>query len=144
MRIVQLGLAILVVGCGDSGGGGGGGGASNEGGAPAEAPVQCATESCDECCLNDECATLETCEGAGESAIVITCDGPEDCDGGQTCCAGLPAGGSFPIVSSCTPPAECEAQGAGSLYFCHMEEDCGSLSGCSPWDLAPYVNVCGE
>jgi hypothetical protein len=141
-----MGIALVCIGCGDSGEGGNGPGGSSAGGssaggsAPAAAPIECETEACDECCLNGECASVDACEAVGESAIVLFCDGPEDCDGGDTCCAGLPAGGSFPIVASCTAPAQCENQGVGSLYLCHDEADCGETVGCSPWIDAPYLN----
>lgn len=120
--------AILPILCGDCG---------------ASVEVACASEACGECCLNSSCETQEACESHLDSGTVLYCDGPEDCSSGDTCCAGLPASASFPIVARCTPPAECSMSGVGVVYFCHVDEDCGALGACQPWEFGEYVSVCG-
>ncbi len=105
--------------------------------------VQCETESCNDCCLNDVCDTAQACDNYADSGWVYFCDGPEDCSNGETCCAGIPGGGSFPIRAECTAPAECSML-PSALYFCHTDEDCGNLGTCAPYPDTPYVSVCGQ
>lgn len=139
-------VVILCFGCGDSGGtsGTGGGSTTGTGGSASTGTVQCEIESCDECCLNSVCDTAQACGNYAMGGSVLYCDGPEDCSNGDTCCAGIPGGGSFPIIAECTAPAECSMIGVGVYYFCHSDEDCGNLGTCAPWEFGSYVSVCGQ
>ncbi len=137
---------VLGTGCGDSGTGGSGGSGDTgpEGSSTSDGTVRCFTESCSEseCCLNSVCDTAQACDEYVDFGWTYFCDGPEDCSGGDTCCAGIPAG-SFPIRSECTAPAECSML-PNALYFCHSDEDCGELGSCAPYPDTPYVSVCGQ
>ena len=108
---------------------------------PGPRPIQCQNTTCDVCCANGVCATKEECDNTPGAGSTLFCDGPEDCAAGEACCAGQPAG-SFPTRAACTPAAEC-ADLPMPLYFCHTDGECGFGKACAPWDLAPWVSVCG-
>lgn len=81
---------------GSAGTGGGSGGTAGSGGAPPTSTVVCGTTSCglpaQYCCAHwnqtPECRTA-TSDLTTDCVygVPVTCDGPEDCSGGQVCCA---------------------------------------------------------
>lgn len=77
-------------------------------------------------------ACAETC---ADGELPLTCDGPEDCNGGG-CCFGLMAG------SLCAAsPTECE--GAASDVLCKSDGDCADLGGaCLPHPLISSLSTC--
>ena len=93
---------------------------SNQGYGDAEAnSVLCGDQSCnlttDTCCLREFGASCveganTTCELGGTQ---LTCDGPEDCNGGQ-CCLGV----GLPGELTCSPTL------CINLTLCHAEQDC--------------------
>ncbi|NUO51342.1 MAG: hypothetical protein HOV80_21005, partial [Polyangiaceae bacterium] len=77
-----------------------------------------------------------TCEATIEASVILYCDGPEDCDSGEACCAGLP-GGAYPITAQCAAAAEC-SELPQPQYFCHRDKDCGFSRKCLPWGDGGY------
>jgi hypothetical protein len=51
----------------------------------------------------------------------ITCDGPEDCDGGQVCCETAGGGGSS---IACTAADACASETGFADRLCHVDDDC--------------------
>jgi len=122
----------------DAGGGGGvdagGGGGGTDGGGPVTSDgggggtgVDCMGMTCDpseQCCV--------TMAGGGASAACIAadaecmgatadCDGPEDCGGGDLCCARVGLGG---VAIACESATSCMPGGFGPFELCHSETDC--------------------
>jgi hypothetical protein len=154
LRLALLAAALFVVGCGDGGGtpnpgddGGTGDGGVVDGapddgatadGAPADGPgnpdggagTVCGTATCSatqECCVGvggRECVDQGTCQD-----VALTCDGPEDCTGGDVCCAaGNGGGGGAPGTggTSCRPDNQCQTR------VCAAETDCDGGDMCCP------------
>src|SRR5262249_19122018 len=100
--------------------------------ADAAAPrhVKCGrTDVCDlatmDCCarpvsgsgLDDVCIP----RGGDCDGTRITCDGPEDCDGGQVCCE--TAGGGATTLA-CTTADACASETGFAVRLCHLDDDC--------------------
>jgi hypothetical protein len=79
--------------------------------------VNCGNEVCDldteVCCQGISGASCGAPGSCGPLAAQVECDGPEDCDGQQRCCAGFPQG------SSCA-----DACADGEADVCHTDADC--------------------
>lgn len=95
--------------------------------------INCGGLTCDmntqECCsdfvmgvLTLTCETQGACPGA-----VVTCDGPEDCSGGDVCCAQQQG-------IECAPTC-------GGLVLCANQNDCPSGSMCCPLQ---GINICSS
>ena len=79
--------------------------------------VNCGNEVCDldteVCCQGISGANCGAPGSCGPLAAEVKCDGPEDCDGEQRCCAGFPQGSS--CADSCAD---------GEADVCHTDADC--------------------
>lgn len=90
--------------------------------ADAAAGVACGMELCapgvEKCCVDmttgsESCVPqADPCTGAS-----VTCDGPEDCVTGETCCGTVAGGGS----SMCAAEGSCEG-----ITLCHAPTDCAA------------------
>jgi hypothetical protein len=86
---------------------------------PSTAGCSCAGSSI--CCAataggqvsSASCMELNACK-----ELAIACDGPEDCGGGEVCCATSPTS----MTAECHPANECAS--AVSLVFCRKDADC--------------------
>ncbi|MGE0788092.1 MAG: hypothetical protein AB7S26_20645 [Sandaracinaceae bacterium] len=115
----------------DGGGGGGDGGRPRDGGAT-DMGVRCGASVCARgqvCCTRPggagSCmADAMTCSGG----IVLGCDGPEDCSGGQACCAALTTDGIN--GARCLDAAMCTAPMRSAI--CHDASSCASGEMCCP------------
>lgn len=68
----------------------------------------------------------------------ITCDGPEDCEGGEVCCARF-AGGGFLIEMQCLSAGDC---GGGRRVVCKPDQPkCPDQTQCENLNQLPYA-VC--
>jgi hypothetical protein len=152
MRLAALGLVCLT-GCSaildfdesqlvDGGGDAGRDGGSDAGDAGHDAAldagpsaVACGASSCSvpaqECCLTSPApaclALTDTCAGQ-----VQRCDGPEDCTGGEVCCAQVP--GSFILCRPYgTQASDCTgilSGSSGEIVLCHHSSDCPDRGVC--------------
>jgi hypothetical protein len=95
----------------------------------------CVCPSTDVCCVIVEqdkfssasCSQLASCSG-----LAFGCDGPEDCQTGESCCAVLTTGGG----SSCGDPMDCI--GLDEVILCRQDEHCGLGSNCLPAEPDSY------
>ena len=145
MRTSTTGLLILafcvgVVSCGDDNGDGRGPCDDFNWRNPTAGQTVCPfTENCvcpdtDVCCVTvaqdkfsgASCTQLTSCSG-----LAFTCDGPEDCQTGEACCAILTTGGG----SSCMDPMNCI--GLDEVILCRADDDCG-LQSCLPAEPDSY------
>lgn len=141
-------LALGLVGCCDDGGGSGGsgqGGDAGQGGDVAQdgVSIQCENETCSFCCNHGVCANDEDgCFAGGDEAgrAILKCDGSEDCESGDACCAGTPAA-SFAFVAECQTASAC-SQNPMPIFFCHDRGECAFGEECLPWEFATYVSTC--
>ncbi len=91
-----------------------------------------ATQVCCHSFMGDDPPTLScACPGAcGPGASEFQCDGPEDCDMGQVCCA-VYDGANETLHATCQPTTECSNSASfdlNRLALCHPE----SSMGCPP------------
>jgi hypothetical protein len=84
-----------------------------------EATVCCAVYDEDQQVITSSaCSELASC-----ADVAFACDGPEDCESGETCCArGLGA--------QCVDEGTCS--GVDSYVLCRSDDDCGGLDTCTP------------
>ncbi len=134
-----------VSGTGTGGTGTGGsasGGTSSSGGATGgtvvcEGNTPCAL-STSMCCYRfsgPNCQSKDANCGGGAD---ITCDGPEDCEGGEVCCARF-AGGGFLIEMQCLSAGDC---GGGRRVVCKPDQPkCPDQTQCEKLNQLPYA-VC--
>lgn len=102
--------------------------------------ITCGADTCtrasEVCCFTapkpfkEECAPKgQTCPG---NKLPSACDGPEDCNAGEVCCAGA---GQGPV---------CKASGMCTgivLQLCHTKADCGASQTCGTSEFSPW-GVC--
>jgi hypothetical protein len=133
-----------VIGSGGSGPTGTGGGRAADSGPPARtdggpvtvpgsvSSVPCGDKSCtnrDSCCGTTAAGGTQyacsssACSGA---AVVISCDGPEDCAASQKCCQSRGLGG----IGGGTYSYACQAQCTGATIGCGGPANCGAGSVC--------------
>jgi hypothetical protein len=125
-------------GNGDGDAGNGDGDAGN--GEEPEPGITCGTDTCDpsvqECCvaqngMSQECVASGTCQ-----STTIGCDGPEDCQGNDSCC------GTFAAGSVSTG---CDAQSSCQFVLCNTSDDCPVSSPmCCSSALFPNASVCSQ
>lgn len=140
-----VGTGGLSIGSGgNTGAGGGGAGAPADSGPPARtdagpvtvpgsvSSVPCGDKSCtdrDSCCGTTAAGgtqyacSASACSGA---AVVISCDGPEDCAASQKCCQNRGLGG----IGGGTYSYACQAQCTGATIGCGGPANCGSGKVC--------------
>jgi len=100
-------------------------------GVPADAGVECGDSRCDvaeqQCCINGPSAR---CVGAGDvcPGVGALCDGPEDCLGGELCCADSDTVACF---------ASCKT------YVCNDDVDCPTGTHCCSIPGTPW-GVCAD
>jgi len=132
-------LSLVMFSCGDDGDGRG---PCSDFNWRSETPNQIVCPFTDDCVCPDTdvcCVTVEQDEFSGAactplasySGLAFTCDGPEDCQTGQVCCAVLTAGGG----SSCMDSIDCA--GLDEVVLCRADEDCG-LQNCLPAEPDSY------
>lgn len=106
---------------------------------PALNTVECGETDCPAarqycCATKGEVACRDkdkNCPGASRD-----CDGPEDCNHGEICCAQTQMMGGF--RSTCTSAPECK----GGAPLCHRTSDCAGGSCCPQTLLLMTVGVC--
>ena len=110
---------------------------NDDGGGQAEEIACGDTETCtdgDVCCVTmSTVACRSACEG---SEVPISCDGPEDCDGG-VCCWGLTGG------STCETSADA-CTGVRPTPACHEQAHCDVVDDtqCQPEMFVPWISTC--
>lgn len=137
---------------------------SGDFGAPGD--VTCGDQTCaapDVCCVGiaNNAPTFECADSCASSdagmTYPLTCDGPEDCSGGQYCCVSGSAGSSGGIMTEgaqCTTPCNFNLDFSGyklTTRLCHQNSDCtgsgmvplfGPSDYCCHYDGQPEVHFC--
>jgi hypothetical protein len=88
-----------------------------------EAPAVCCLSAIDS--QHGSCTTFSACRD-----LALTCDGPEDCNGG-VCCLDQQAGGG----TTCKAPGDC---GGTEKWLCRTDADCAASPAgnhCRPADF---------
>jgi hypothetical protein len=99
--------------------------------------ISCGADTCSRdseiCCytnfpnITQMCAAADACMAP---AVIATCDGPEDCTGGDICCVNTTG-------AVCKPASECTGTTAGQV--CHTDEDCpGPSPDCHTIQFVPW------
>lgn len=96
----------------------------------------CACPTAGVCCANLEgteiigasCSDLAACSG-----LAFLCDGPEDCNTGEVCCALEATGGG----SSCKALMDCV--GLDEYIMCRQDDDCNLGQHCTPAGSGGYL-----
>ncbi|MCS6898557.1 MAG: hypothetical protein RMJ98_02350 [Myxococcales bacterium] len=137
-------------------------GAGGSGGAPSDPGVEpgvitcgpnlgCDVEKDGTCCITiadfsgpKYSCTKGPCAGSFVN-INQPCDGPEDCNDGQVCCAAASQqnGAGVQCTSECKPPANGQA-----FTLCHKDEDCTNGNTCQVCDIGQFgislvFRICG-
>lgn len=124
------------------------------GGAPPKPKKQiaCGGTTCDAVCcvaIGEKCASSpDQCERAtnGEGTI-FTCDGPEDCGGGEVCCL-IPM--ERTTAAECITRAKCTGEYQHPRYqtsiplqvVCHASMDCAGGRQCARGEASGGLSVC--
>ncbi|MEZ4219761.1 MAG: hypothetical protein R3B13_02450 [Polyangiaceae bacterium] len=126
---------------GAASGGSGNADAASSGGANTSGSVSC--EGNNDCDLGNSfcCYRLSgpSCQSNNQSCSPgtdIFCDGPEDCSGGEVCCANL-GNGSFVRRMECVQPNDC--RGGDNRVVCgDAAQSCPDQTTCSAVSNLPY------
>jgi len=115
--------------------------------------VSCGLELCyipngEKCCSHftgtfwsQGCATAA--DGPCSGSFPITCNGPEDCYGGDVCCGTLNAGLTQFTKIQCEAPSSC-VYGLGKRVMCFLNPAaCPSGYVCKPSPAPPGTSYCG-
>ena len=133
------------VGCGGddegSGGSGGGkGGTGGSGGTGGTGTIACGNASCSvpgsKCCAGSPATGCQS-TSADCPDVEIRCDGPEDCSGGQICCADFFVGKLDD--TSCRSPGQCDKD---EIVCGNSPSACSSGYSCKPISGFPQYLVC--
>lgn len=106
-------------------------------------PRQCNPDS-EKCCKRSlsthSCipkAEACDCEESNCTVVSVACDGPEDCNSGQVCCAA----GSGRTYSEFACAATCSS---ASRQACHAKADCSASLTCAISQQLPSISVCTD
>lgn len=132
-----------------------GGNTMTDGGGGGTVGIACGMDTCDP--ATQKCCTTFGGPGTTSSMCVASdamcmgtaaaCDGPEDCSGGDVCCAQSSGSGGFSFEMTCVAAAMCEGGGfTGPFELCHTMADCNTTGDmCCPTMIIPGVDgTCRE
>ena len=114
------------------------GSASPDGGREGVGSIECGSDTCllpqERCCAWDQgsvCLSNQTPCGA----LLLRCDGPEDCPAGLSCCGQMWDGRV--VSSECEERDECEFE--GDVIFCNprFPDTCDDYEWCVDFPVAP-------
>jgi hypothetical protein len=111
------------------------GGCMDEGEGPGDTcpgQVACGPKTCSVCCMKGF-AEAVACDEAGVCPADFQanrCDGPEDCDGGEVCCA------SARNPTACVAASECPGP------LCHEDSDCTAGQTCQRGNTFDWWGFC--
>jgi hypothetical protein len=86
-------------------------------------------------CTDGCCAEAGACGTIADCVMrFLVCDGPEDCNGGEGCCASSPSSVIASVCATCSP---------GGPTMCHSDCDCApDIPRCCPYPAAPQYGRC--